>query len=437
MLFQRFIDHARDNALFGPGEAVLLAVSGGPDSVCLAHLFARAAGAMELRLGIAFVDHGWRDVKTERALVKRLAAGLDLPFHPLKVRPLQGDSWEARAREARLSALLTLSKRKKYARCALGHTRDDQAETVLMRLARGGGPRGLGGIRPKREGFWIHPLLPFSRPEVLAYLAENSLPWMEDPTNADPKFLRNRLRMKVLPLLERELNPSVRDALARAAEGLAIDDEFLTVEARKALVSVTTARFPFEAWDRTAFTSLHPALKRRLVAGMLETRVPRWEARQVDRCLAMIDSPRKSGVLAVSEGLTCLLTCDTIYWSPCPKGWPAREFSLPGRVCIANGLTLEARWGRQARGEEEVSLGPEPPSRLVLAPLSPGEEPLRRRLKALGVPGVLRPYWPVLRDGARVLWVPGWNEAAPTEPSSGPNMIVRWSHVARQDPRRS
>lgn len=437
MLFQRFLDYARDNALFGPGEIVLLAVSGGPDSVCMAHLFARAAGAMELRLGIAFVDHGWRDVKSERSLVKRLAVGLELPFHPVKVHPQRGDSWEAQAREARLEALLTLSKRRKYTRCALGHTRDDQAETVLMRLARGSGPRGLGGIRPVRDGFWIHPLLHFSRSEVLAYLAENGLPWAEDPTNADLKFLRNRLRIKVLPVLERELNPAVRDALARAAAGLALDDEFLTGEARKALASITTARLPFEAWDRGAFTALHPALQRRLVAGVLEARVPRWEAAQVDRCLALAHSPRKSAVGAVSEGLTCLLTCDTIYWSPCPKGWPAREFSLPGRVCIANGLTLEARWGRPARGEEEVSLGPEPPSRLVLAPLSPGEEALRRRLRLLGVPGVLRPYWPILRDGARVLWVPGWDEIVPAAPSPGPNMIVRWSHVVRQDPRRS
>jgi tRNA(Ile)-lysidine synthase len=436
MLFQRFLDYARDNALFGTGEAVLLAVSGGPDSVCLAHLFARAAGAMDLRLGIAFVDHGWRDVTPERALVKALAAGLELPFHALKVNPRRGDSWEARAREARLDALLGLAKRKKYAKCALGHTRDDQAETVLMRLARGGGPRGLGGIRPMRDGFWIHPLLPFSREEVTAYLTRCGLPHAEDPTNADPKFLRNRLRMNVLPVLERELNPAAREALARAAAGLALDDDLLTAEARKALASVTTARFPFEAWDRGAFTALHPALQRRLVAGILERRVPRWEAGQVDRCLALAHSPRKSAVGAVSEGLTCLLTCDTIYWSPCPRGWPAREFSLPGGVCIANGLTLEARWGRQARGEGEFSLGPEPPTRAVVAPLSPGEETLRRRLRASGMPGVLRPYWPVLRDGARVLRVPGWDETVPAAPSPGPNMIVRWSHVARQDPRR-
>jgi tRNA(Ile)-lysidine synthase len=299
-----------------------------------------------------------------------------------------------------------------------------------MRLTRGAGPRGLGGIRPSRAGFWIHPLLPFTRAEVLAYLNRHGLPWVEDPTNADPKFLRNRLRMKVLPFLEREVNPAVKEALVRAAEALALDDDLLTMEARKIRAAITTARFPFEAWDRTAFIALHTAIERRLVAGVLEERLPRWDSRQVERVCAWAESARKTAALALSGGLTCLLTCDTIYWSPCPKGWPGRELPLPGRVCIAHGLTLEARWGRTAREEGGFSLGPEPPRRARLGPPGPGEELLKRRLKALKVPGVLRPYWPVLRAGRRVLWVPGWDEAVAPEPSTRPNMIVRWSHDA-------
>jgi tRNA(Ile)-lysidine synthase len=430
MLFRRFLDFVRDNALFGPGQAVLLAVSGGPDSVCMAHLFQRAAGPMGLRLGAAFVDHGWRDVRKERAFVRGLASNWLLPFHALKVRPERRDSWEARAREARLGALKALAGRRGYDRVALGHTRDDQAETVLMRLAKGSGPRGLGGIRPIRDGLWIHPLLPFSRAEVLAYLSNHGLSWMEDPTNADPRFLRNRLRMNVLPVLEREVNPSALKCLARAAEALALDDDLLSLEARRVRRAITTARFPFEAWDRAAFIALHPALARRLAAGALEARLPRWESRQVDRVCALAGSARRTAALALSGGLTCLLTCDTIYWSPLPKGWPPRELSLPGRVCIANGLTLEARRGRGARGAEEVSLGPAPPKKATIGPLRPGEEALRRLLKAEKMPGVLRPYWPVLRVGRRVLWVPGWHEAAPTAAASGPNMIVRWSHDA-------
>ena len=435
MLLRRFLDFSHDNALFGPGEAVLLAVSGGPDSLCMGHLFAKAARTMDLRLGVAFVDHGWRNTARERSLVNALAGEWGLPFQALKVRPLQGDSWEAQARNARLDALKALAGNKRYGRVALGHTRDDQAETVLMRLAKGAGLRGLGGIRPKRDGLWIHPLLLFSRAEVIAYLEEHGIPWLEDPTNADPKFLRNRLRMSVLPLLEREVNPAVRSSLARAADGLALDDDYVTGEARRALASVITAHLPFEAWDRAAFTALHPALQRRLLAGILEARVPRWEGCQVDRCLALAHSARKSAVGAISEGLTCLLTCDTIYWSPCRKGWPEREFPLPGRVWIANGLLLEARLSAKSWVEGEISLGPEPPKRLRLSPLLPGDETLRRQLKAWKVPGVLRPYWPVLRDGERVLWVPGWYESVPAVKTQGPNMIVRWSHDARQDPR--
>ncbi|OGK94457.1 MAG: tRNA lysidine(34) synthetase TilS, partial [Candidatus Rokubacteria bacterium RBG_16_73_20] len=195
MSFLRRVERTiRRHAMLAGGEAVLAAVSGGADSVALLHALVALAPAWRLRLSVLHVDHGLRpDAARDAEFVRALGARLGVPVEVARVAVSPRGSLEAAARAARYAALAAAADRVGAARIALGHTADDQAETVLMRLLEGAGVRGLAGIPPVR-GRFVRPLIERRRAEVVAELGRTGLAWVEAPTNADPRFLRNRVR---------------------------------------------------------------------------------------------------------------------------------------------------------------------------------------------------------------------------------------------------
>lgn len=222
-----------------PGERVLVGVSGGADSVCLLHLL----HTMRVPLVVAHYDHGlrrssWADAR----YVLRLAAALGLPAIAERAAPgalAQGaGSLEERARRARYRFLATAARESSCLSIAVGHTQDDQAETVLLHLLRGAGTHGLRGMRPtcslkhvtgRTEDLGlrlIRPLLTVTRAETFAYCRAARLAVRRDPTNEQTTYLRNRVRLELLPILK-DYNPSVVDSLARTADLLAGDAEAL------------------------------------------------------------------------------------------------------------------------------------------------------------------------------------------------------------------
>ena len=209
------------HGLFQAGDRVVVAVSGGPDSMALLHALWELRDRLGLTLEVAGVDHGLRpEASRELDLVRERAAALGLPFFALAVdaagaRRQGRASLQDAARRVRLGALAELATRRGAAAVALGHQADDQAETVLQRIIRGTGLDGLRGI-PYRRAPFVRPLLDVRRREVLRYLARRSIPFVEDPSNADPRFARARLRHRVLPAL-REENPRVAEALVGLA----------------------------------------------------------------------------------------------------------------------------------------------------------------------------------------------------------------------------
>jgi tRNA(Ile)-lysidine synthase len=207
------------HGLCARGDRVIVAVSGGPDSMALLHVLWEARERLGLELQVAGVDHGLRPAAQEElALVRARAAALGLPFARLSVDVAggkRGPSWQDAARRARLGALEALAVERHAQHIALGHQADDQAETVLFRIVRGTGLPGLAGI-PYRRGPFIRPLLDVRRAEVLRYLHRRSIPYVEDPSNADPRYARARVRHRVLPLLAEE-NPRVVEALVALA----------------------------------------------------------------------------------------------------------------------------------------------------------------------------------------------------------------------------
>ncbi|WP_433177069.1 tRNA lysidine(34) synthetase TilS [Actinoallomurus sp. CA-150999] len=228
-----------------PGDLVLVACSGGADSLALAGALAFEAARSGHRAGGITVDHGLQEGSAERAAdVVRTMAGLGLePVEAVRVVVGESGGPEAAAREARYVALADAAARYRATAVLLGHTLDDQAETVLLGLARGSGARSLAGMATA-AGRYRRPLLDLDRDLIRrACLAMGLAPW-DDPHNADPAFARARIRRDVLPVLEKELGPGMAAALARTARMLRDDADALDAWAERALREAATPTDP-------------------------------------------------------------------------------------------------------------------------------------------------------------------------------------------------
>jgi tRNA(Ile)-lysidine synthase len=208
----------RERALLRGVDTLLVACSGGPDSQALLHALAALRPEHGCKLLAASVDHGLRpDAAEDVAVAGRLAAALEVPFVALRVEVASGPSRQAHARVARYAALLACAHERGAQAVAVGHTLDDQAETVLARLLRGTGVEGLAAIDPRRPDGVLRPLIDAPRSLVRAYCAEHELAFASDPSNVDPRYLRTRIRERLVPALLAE-NPRACEALAHLAD---------------------------------------------------------------------------------------------------------------------------------------------------------------------------------------------------------------------------
>jgi len=217
----------REHQLFGRGDTILCACSGGPDSNALLHVLALMRQQTGHTVVAAGIDHGLRaEANAELQIAADLAKQLDVRFVTGRVRVERGSNLQERARLARHQALQQIAEQHGAPRIALGHTADDRAETVLLRLLRGAGPRGLAAMPahapPPVSGdtTLIRPLILARRSSVLAHLARHNVQYATDPSNRDRRFVRVRVRCEVLPLLE-ELAPGVVAHLCALADMLA------------------------------------------------------------------------------------------------------------------------------------------------------------------------------------------------------------------------
>jgi tRNA(Ile)-lysidine synthase len=203
--------------VIAPAESVLIACSGGPDSTALLDALARLAAPRRWRLAVAHIDHGLRTGSAGDAeVVAALASARGLPFRSILVKVEAGGSLQDHARNARHAALRTEAARLGASLIALGHTADDQAETVLMRLLAGASPAGLPAMDERERGL-ARPLLRVWRDATIAYCAALGIEPLADPSNADPRFLRSRVRHEVIPALE-AVFPGARRRLVVLAE---------------------------------------------------------------------------------------------------------------------------------------------------------------------------------------------------------------------------
>ncbi|MBI4525551.1 MAG: tRNA lysidine(34) synthetase TilS [Deltaproteobacteria bacterium] len=235
----------RKHSMLAYGDGVLAAVSGGPDSVALLHILVNLRTEWGLRLEVTHLQHGIRgeDARDDAALVAELANKLSLPFHLKeidlpRIRLAQGKgNLEAMAREERYRFFAAVAEQHGLQKVALGHTWDDQIETLFMWLLRGSGSRGLMGMPPVRslhgkstmveEPWLIRPLIETPKKEVLEYLSAEGLPYRTDQSNLDPNLLRNWIRLHLLPHLREKTDRRFDERMSRMAEVLRGEDEIL------------------------------------------------------------------------------------------------------------------------------------------------------------------------------------------------------------------
>lgn len=247
----------------------IVAVSGGADSIALLQLLARLFHAAPQRLVVAHLDHGLRRGSiTDRRFVVRRAQqlGLEIVSERRAVGELRrrDESLEEAARRVRRDFLERARCEKDAQGILTGHTLEDQAETVLMRLARGAGPEGLSGIA-ERAGHFVRPLLTLERAALRRWLEHHEIEWREDPSNRDRRFDRNRLRLEIVPLLEGSLNPRAAKNIANAATALREDATFLNDWGRREFDRIgRTDRHGRLLLSRAELAALPPVLARRV-----------------------------------------------------------------------------------------------------------------------------------------------------------------------------
>lgn len=254
-------------------DSVVVGVSGGPDSVALLHVLRALTERFSLKLGIAHLNHSLRqnDSDTDAVFVETLSERLGLPCHIHKedVHEYQIKnrlSLEEAARHVRYTFLNGVAEANGYHKIALGHHSDDNAELVLMNLFRGSGPLGLSGIPPVRDGKIIRPLIRLRRAEIIDFLNQNRLKYVSDPSNRDTRYLRNRVRHKLIPLLKTDYNPNISDTLNRLSSIILSEEAWIEDVIHplfeKSVVNVKNDRISFSV---SMLDGLHTAAQRRIL----------------------------------------------------------------------------------------------------------------------------------------------------------------------------
>jgi len=274
---QRVAEIITRYSMFQTGQRVAVAVSGGADSVCLLHVLVELRERWNLDLSVLHLDHQLRgeESQTDARFVAELARSLGVPLetHVVDIARFAtetGDNLEQAARRERRRIFGDLVRSGKLDRVALGHTRSDQAETVLFRFLRGSGTAGLAGIRPVTSDGFVRPLLAVDRGDVEQYLREREIPWREDSSNASLAFARNRIRHELLPQLQRDWNPALVETLAHTADWAFEEESWWATEIERLAALHLQIKPPAVYLRAQALEDLPPAAARRLARHAIE-----------------------------------------------------------------------------------------------------------------------------------------------------------------------
>ncbi|MFC2016939.1 tRNA lysidine(34) synthetase TilS [Chloroflexota bacterium] len=444
-LKQRVLQFIQQHHLVSSQQKLLVAVSGGPDSVCLLHILVKLQEELDIRLHVAHLNHQLRGAESEAdaQYVSGLAHQLGIPatIEQRDVKAYQAQrriSLEEAAREVRYTFLAEAAKSIGASQVAVGHTTDDHIETILMHLIRGTGTRGLRGLQPSIR--WqssgnsliiIRPLLPVSRDETAGYCHSYKLMPQTDASNLSLSPLRNRIRHQLLPLL-RNYNPQVAEALLRTAHIAGDDFAFLAEEGARLWGEIAQRQENSIILDKERFLGLPSALKRHLLRMSIEKLLGNLkdiETRHIEEIMDALTKPAGKCV-SLPGGLNFsieynryLLGPDPAALSPFPSLRAEFSLKLPGETLLP-GWRIEATIiNREQMTEKDADFTAyfdldKTGDKLVVRPRQRGDrfQPLgMSQPKKLGefmidtkIPQAWRQRVPIVCSPQHILWVVGW-----------------------------
>jgi tRNA(Ile)-lysidine synthase len=441
-LYPRWSQEIKRNRVFRPGERVGVAVSGGPDSVLLLHFMRQFAREATLTIAAVHFNHKLRGGESEaderfvREAAKKL--GIETLGGEAAAEDVNQNrrNLEAAAREARYRFFYSLINRGRLDKVVTGHSTSDQAETVLLRLLRGSGTRGLGGIYPSLGGKIFRPFLSLTRGDILRELKARKLEFREDSTNRNLRFLRNRIRHELLPMLEEKFNPEVAGLLAELSDRARDDEEVLEQLARERSHPWRVREGSQERIPVRALVEFPPAIQRRVLRQMIQAikgdvlNVSHRQLEALRQLAREAQSNRKlflPGHVEVRKEFDWLIVGREV--GPSPAGDFAHPVRPPGEVSIPQlGLILRfkiietAGLGKTYNEVWMRGLDPQKlPGKLLVRNWEPGDRfwplgsqkvhKLKELLARRKVPAAMRKFWPVLQSGNEIAWVRGFPPA--------------------------
>ena len=452
----------RRHGFFRADERIGVAVSGGPDSVLLLYFMKLLASQIGLSLGAVHFNHRLRGAEsdTDEAFVQGLAGDLDIEFvrgeaEVAKVACESRRNLEATARELRYRFFFSLVNEGRFDKIATAHTANDQAETVLLRLLRGTGTRGLGGIYPVLDEKVVRPFLSLTHPALLSELDKRHLKYRVDSTNLNPRLHRNKVRMELLPLLQREFNPAIISLLEQLADRSREDEIYLERQARERAHPWRVREGAEEKIPVRPLLEFPIAIARRVLRQMLQS--ARGSLRGVTHAhinaLLRLAAEAQSGCrLALPGGVVARKEFQWLILGKKPLRQAEKEFcfqvSVPGELAVSQlGVTfrlkiLDAERFSGAYNMNKVNgLDPEKlAGPMCLRSWRKGDRfrPLGtrsvRKLKELfrehRIPEVQRKQWPLLECGNQIVWVRGF----PPESSVAASEQSRQILIVEEEP---
>jgi tRNA(Ile)-lysidine synthase len=432
-VFSRVLTTISRYNMLRPGDRVLAAVSGGADSVFLLHALAEIAPRVGAKLaGVAHLNHKLRGQASDQdeQFVAELAASRGVEFYRAEARVGEATgNLEQAARRARLSFFQTLIREGKADRVATGHTRDDQAETVLFRMLRGSGLAGLAGILPATKDNVIRPLLGTSRSGIEDFLRAQGIEWREDLSNRDPRFARNRIRHSLLPQLEREWNPVVREALARMADLASAEEHWWSAKIDRLVRKAAVERDGAIEICANSIAALPKAVSRRLARELIRRAGGRSaEFEHVEKTIALARGERGSGRLEL-PALAVVRSFERLRFVPAGIQVSAPETI---RVELGPGFLGRYPWdggavcfevvGKPVAGKKSgkpgcVRLKWRGQSTSALVELrgwrdgdhyrprgSSRDQKVKEMFQKARIPSWKRIFWPIVTSGSKILW---------------------------------
>lgn len=309
ILIKKIQNVASSNNLWERGSKIVIGVSGGPDSVCLLTIMAEIKEKCKFEIQIGHVNYGLRgkESKKDEELVKKLAEKYEIGLSILKLEKIKNFS-EENMRNIRYDFLENVRKELDYDFIAVAHNQDDQVETFLMRIIRGAGLQGLSGMK-YRTGKIIRPLLEVSREEIIGYLKKGKIKYRLDKTNKENLFLRNRIRNKLIPYLEKKFNPNIKGTIFDATLNISEDLSFISEYSEKLSKSKKNIKV-------SEIINVHPAIQRRLILAEIEKvkgNLKNIESSHIKEILKIIRSKKNKNQVFLFQGLKLVRKGDKLY----------------------------------------------------------------------------------------------------------------------------